>query len=220
MGPMNVNRWWIALCLGIGSFLLFLFYQASGIFGGDSGDLVTAAFEFGVPHPPGYPLYTWLVWLATRLPIATPAWRAALLSSVPHAITIVIVYLLILRLTKSALAGTFAAVMLVGNYLFFLYSVTPEVFALFDLFIVIIVYLLILWGETKDRRYLYLFSLTFGLSLTHHHVMLFLVPGILLWLYNNYKNYKFYNRYIIIFVFLLGLLRVPGDFFLRSDQFL
>ena len=38
--------------LGVFSFL-FLLYQVTGIYAGDSGDLVTAACTFGVPHPPG-----------------------------------------------------------------------------------------------------------------------------------------------------------------------
>jgi hypothetical protein len=36
--------------------------------GSDSGDLVTAAINLGVPHPTGYPLYTLLAHLFTRLP--------------------------------------------------------------------------------------------------------------------------------------------------------
>ncbi len=48
----------------VGVFLLS--YQSRQIVGGDSGDLITAAYLFGVPHPPGYPLYTFLGWLTTK----------------------------------------------------------------------------------------------------------------------------------------------------------
>lgn len=185
--------------IGIASFLLFLFFQATGIYGGDSGDLVTAAYELGVPHPPGYPLYTFLSWLATRLPLFTPAWRVGLMSSLPHAATVALVFWLTRRLTQRVGAGLFAAAMLVGNYLFFLYSVTPEVFALFDLFVILLLVLLI-------QRRIYLFSFVFGLSLAHHHVILFLVPAIIYFFYNNYNRYNHYNRYILVFLFLLGLL--------------
>lgn len=194
------------LLVGVGSFLLFLFFQAKGIYGGDSGDLVTAAFEFGVPHPPGYPLYTLLTWLATRLPVSTPAWRAGLMSSLPHALTLVVVFLLVKRLSGSVIAGLFATLMALGNYLFFLYSVTPEAFALFDLFVVSLVYLLMRWGETKNLRYLLLSSFVFGLALTHHHVILFLMPALLYFLYNNYNRYNNDNYYICAVLFLLGLL--------------
>src|SRR6266851_8606508 len=36
---------------------------------GDSAELVTAAALWGVPHPPGYPLYTLLSHLFARVPI-------------------------------------------------------------------------------------------------------------------------------------------------------
>ena len=188
------------------SFLLFLLFQTRGIYGGDSGDLVTAATSFGIPHPPGYPLYTFLGWLASRLPWFTPAWRVGLLSSIPHALTVALVYAFVVRLTKQKIAGLFAAAAIVGNYLFFLYSITPEVFALFDLFVVLLIYLLIRWSETKQNRYLYFASFVFGLSLSHHHVILFFVPALAYFFYKNYKHYKNYNSSICVILFFLGFL--------------
>ena len=35
--------------------------------GGDSGELMGAACELGVAHPPGYPLFTMLSWLGTQV---------------------------------------------------------------------------------------------------------------------------------------------------------
>ncbi|EKD87265.1 MAG: hypothetical protein ACD_36C00173G0001 [uncultured bacterium] len=61
-----------------------------------------------------------------------------------------------------------------GNYLFFLYSTTAEVFALFDLFLILLTYLI------YTRRNIWV-SFVFGLSLAHHHVILFFVPTLLYW---------------------------------------
>ena len=53
--------------------------------GGDSSELITSAFELGVPHPPGYPLVTILLslWLipVRFLNVAYIPWAAALLNS-------------------------------------------------------------------------------------------------------------------------------------------
>lgn len=179
--------------LGFLSFIGFLLFQARGIAGGDSGDLVTAAVTLGVAHPPGYPLYTFLGWLFSRLLLFTPAWRVGLLSSLPHAVVIALVYILVSSLTKRKLIGLFSALLLFGNYLFFLYSVTPEVFGLFDLFIIVLLYLLI------RRRSLSLVAFVFGLSLTHHHVILFLVPACIYWLWGSRL------RTSAVFWFLVGL---------------
>ncbi len=167
----------LPLLIGISSFLLFLFFQTTGIYGGDSGDLVTAAATFGVPHPPGFPLYTFLGWLLTRLPFFTPAWSVGLLSSLPHALTLVFVFFIVHRLTKDGIAALFSCAVLAGNYLFFLYSVTPEVFGLLDVFIVLLIYLLMGWGETGRTGYLYLAAVIFGFALGHHQLILFLVPA-------------------------------------------
>ena len=108
---------WIAGAL---SGIVFLLFQAKGIYTGDSGDLVTAAVVGGIPHPPGYPLYTWLGWLASYVPLFTPSWRVTLLSSLSHAATVGLVYALIYRVTrKNVWASIFGAATLVANYLFF-----------------------------------------------------------------------------------------------------
>lgn len=194
------------LLVGVGSFLLFLFFQATGIYGGDSGDLVTAAATFGIPHPPGYPLYTFLGYVVSRLPLSSVAWRVGLLSSLAHAVTIALVFAITRKLTRDTLAAAFSVLFLAGNYLFFLYSVTPEVFGLFDLFVVLILFLLLRWEETRRPVILYVLSFVFGLALTHHHLILFLAPAIFYYFYTHYKNYKSCNGYIIGLFFLLGLL--------------
>ncbi len=45
----------------------------------DSGELVTGSFYAGIPHPPGYPVWTIYSWLWTVLvPVGNMAWRVAL----------------------------------------------------------------------------------------------------------------------------------------------
>ncbi|MBI5614330.1 DUF2723 domain-containing protein [Candidatus Gottesmanbacteria bacterium] len=168
-----------AFLLGVSSLLFILFFQVRGIYGGDSGDLVTAACTGGVAHPPGYPLYTFLGNLLCHLPFATASFRVAFLSSIPHVITIVLVYVFILRLTKNSVAALFGSMALLGNYLFFLYSITPEVFALFDLFFMSVLMLLSLLLESYSQRLVSLLAIFFGLSLGNHHVMLFMTPALL-----------------------------------------
>ena len=56
--------------------------------GTDGGDLIAAAWTLGVPHPPGYPTYTLLAWLATRLPVGTIAYRVNLFSALSAALAV------------------------------------------------------------------------------------------------------------------------------------
>ncbi len=48
----------------------------------DSGEFILAAQAFGVPHPTGYPLWTFLGWLFQLLPLGNAAWEITLLSAV------------------------------------------------------------------------------------------------------------------------------------------
>ena len=54
-----------ALCFAL-AFLSYAVTACRTIYPGDSPELVTAAWTFGIPHPPGYPLYTLLTGLWTH----------------------------------------------------------------------------------------------------------------------------------------------------------
>ena len=49
------------------SFCVYINSVAPSIVGGDSGELVAEGCQLGTSHPPGYPLYTILVYLVTNL---------------------------------------------------------------------------------------------------------------------------------------------------------
>ena len=83
MGPRPVG-WPAAAVAGL-AFLVYLSTLAPGLSfehnGTDGGDLIAAAWNLGVPHPTGYPTYTLLAWLFTRLPVGVVAYRTNLLSA-------------------------------------------------------------------------------------------------------------------------------------------
>ncbi len=83
MGPRPI-AWPAAAVAGL-AFLVYLVTLAPGLSfehnGTDGGDLIAAAWNLGVPHPTGYPTYTLLAWLFTRLPVGVVAYRTNLLSA-------------------------------------------------------------------------------------------------------------------------------------------
>lgn len=64
---------------------------------GDSGELLLAARTFGIPHPPGYPVWVLLAGLFGMVPAGTFALRVALLSVVAASAGLGILYLLMRR---------------------------------------------------------------------------------------------------------------------------
>ena len=68
------------LVTGLVAFAVYAWTAAPNVTLLDSGEFITAAEHFGVPHPTGYPLYTLLTWLFLLLPIGNAAWQAAIFS--------------------------------------------------------------------------------------------------------------------------------------------
>lgn len=198
----------LAAIAGVASFLLFFAFAAQGIYAGDSGDLVTAAAQFGIPHPPGYPLHTFLGWLFSHIPLASVAWRVTLLSSLSHAIVVALVYQCTLRLTRAHVPALFAGLVLVGNYLFFLYSVTAEVFGLLDVFVISFLYLAEMITRPKiDTKWLVYGAFVTGLSLSHHHMIVCMVPALLYlaWSHKRLNSYDALFRVKALGAFFFGL---------------
>ncbi len=78
----------------LGTLAVVAWTVAPSVTFGDSGELLTAAATLGVPHPPGYPLYTMIAHLAIRaFPFASPAAAVNMLSAILLAVTGLLAYL-------------------------------------------------------------------------------------------------------------------------------
>jgi len=81
--------------VGVGVAVLALFALTLGptVTAEDSGELIAAAWHFGIPHPPGYPLWTILCGVFVHLvPLGSVALRANLFSAVCSAGAAVVAY--------------------------------------------------------------------------------------------------------------------------------
>ncbi len=100
----------IATGIGLAFLLLYALTCCRTIYLGDSGELVTAASNLAIPHPPGYPLYCLLGRLFTIVPVGSVALRMNLFSALFGAISVALLYSLASRLTgdtAAALAASF-----------------------------------------------------------------------------------------------------------------
>jgi len=70
---------WLAMAITFGIvWTVYLITLAPELTLEDSGELVTGAFYAGIPHPPGYPVWSIYSWLwTTLLPIGNMAWRVS-----------------------------------------------------------------------------------------------------------------------------------------------
>src|SRR5258708_29756303 len=64
----------------------------------DSGELITGSVYAGIPHPPGYPVWTLYSWLWTVLvPVGNYAWRVALAEANAGAVACALITLMVSR---------------------------------------------------------------------------------------------------------------------------
>ena len=182
------------LILATAFFILYVATLAPDVLPADSGEFQIVATNLGVAHPPGFPLYTLLGHLMTRLPlVASPAYKVNLFSAVTGALALAAVYLSVYRLGKNQLAAATAAIALGTSTTFWAQATTANIRSLTVLFMALAIYALICFWAIKDWRlsdvpsaigdwrsasrwlvfsspeyYLILFGLAMGLGLGHH----------------------------------------------------
>ena len=143
----------------------------------DSGELIVSAAKLDIAHPSGYPLHTLLGHLFTWLiPFGNIGWRVNVMSAVLGALAVTILYLLIKRLTKNDLIALAVSLFFAFSDIFWSQSIRAEVYTLNSAILAAIAYLLLIWDQTRENKYLYLTALAFGLGISNHHMILLAAP--------------------------------------------
>lgn len=175
----------------------------------DSGELIAAAWSFGVPHPPGYPIWTLLNGLFARLvPVGPVAFRTNLCSALCSSVAAVVLYgaLRTLRFTQLA-AASVALVWVFGRWSWS-QSVITEVYSLNSLFTAAVLWCGLRWYCLRRLRYLMYASLLLGLGMTNHHVIALVGLAMTIWILTLAPGLLRRVRLIAVCValFLAGLL--------------
>lgn len=157
---------------------------------GDSGDWLAASTMWMVPQPLGSPLYVFLGQLLHLLPGSLPVKMTILLSCLPSAVTVSLVYLVVSRLTRSTACSVCASFVLLGAGVFLSQSTILEQYALAVMFLTAAYYFYI-----ADRRTLT--ALTLGLGTAVH---IFILPVAVLWLIVERHRIRLWLRPIAVYI--------------------
>jgi hypothetical protein len=109
----------------------------------DDGIFLMAAFDNGVAHPPGYPLFTLLGWVASQIPISTVAWRVHMLSALAGALTCVVIWRISLHYTRQLPAAYLAGIGFGLSSIVWSQSIVAEVYSLNSLLFFCVYYILL-----------------------------------------------------------------------------
>jgi tetratricopeptide (TPR) repeat protein len=164
--------WIIPLALAIAIFAVYAAGACRTIYVGDSGELVTAVYLLGVPHPSGYPLYVMLGKLWTLLfPVGSIAFRMSLFSAACGAAACGLLYRLCRRIDLHPAAATLAALLLASGPSFWSQANIQRVYTLNALFVVLVTTFAWRWFRTRRTRDLAIAFFLCGLGACNHTFM-------------------------------------------------
>ena len=165
----------------------------------DSGELATGSFYAGIPHPPGYPVWTIFTHLWTLLPIGNVAWRVGLAGCFAGALASGLLAMVVSRGSSMiiesiddlkgfdrrwenaiCLVSGFVSGLLIGfNGYMWSQSVIVEVYPLSVVSLIGVFLCLLRWVYAPYQyRYLYAAFFLYGICVNNHQSLLVIAMGV------------------------------------------
>ena len=157
----------------------------------DSGEFLAAIHSFGIPHPPGTPLYVLIgkVWSMILAPVFGFARSINLLSASCTAFACGILANLIAGWTEDGFAATAGGLTAGLMSTVWLNATETEVYAVAFLFGVMILWAADRAGKNSDARWALLAAYLAGLSWSLHLIALLVVPSAILLVFSTGDGY-------------------------------
>ena len=174
--PFTRGDFRTATAAGLIALLVYGYTLAPTVTGEDSGELIGAAWTLGVPHPPGYPVWTLLAHAFTLIPFGSVGWRVNLLSAVCAAGTVSLLVLIGLTVTRSRLASFAAALIFAFSRDFWEQAMIAEVYALNTLFIALLLLIGLRGFREEHPGWLWAYALLAGVGTGVHNTLILLAP--------------------------------------------
>ena len=171
----------VALAAAAIAFGAYLATLAPTVTGEDAGELISASYCDGVPHPPGYPLWVILTkpWVRA-LGWGEIAWRTNAFSAVCAALSVLVVVYAAVEMGLSRV-GAFAAGLLFGlSRTFWSQANISEVYALAILTVVVCLFFVLRYENSGKKAYAYAAALALGFAVTGHYLVVLLAPSMAL----------------------------------------
>ncbi|HET7625147.1 MAG TPA: DUF2723 domain-containing protein [Verrucomicrobiae bacterium] len=202
----------------------------------DSGELAVGSFYAGIPHPPGYPVWTVFTWLWTHLPFGNVAWRVGVSCAFAGALASGLLGMVVSRGSSMiiesiddlknlprgwenaiCIVSGFVAGALIGfNGYLWSQSVIVEVYPLSVVSLMGVVVCLMRWTYAPTQnRYLYWAFFLFGICVNNHQSLLVMAMGmeVLVWLANPKigRELFFWNMLVYFSGLLIGPTILTGN---------
>ena len=164
----------------------------------DDGLFITVAAFAGVGHPPGYPLYIALGWLASLVPFGSVAWRVHALSGLMGALTCVCIAWLVLRRTGNRPAAFLAGAVLAVSGDFWSQAIIADVYTTNTAVVFLAAALAQEAADARSTRLWVGAAAVYGLGLANHYPLLILAsPLFLAWAVGAERDFRSRVHYLL-----------------------
>ncbi|KPJ54012.1 hypothetical protein AMJ39_02310 [candidate division TA06 bacterium DG_24] len=168
------------------SLILYLATLCPTVYWEDSGELISAAYNLGIAHPPGHPLYVVSTRFTLLLTPFDPAIGSNAASAVAGSLAVGAIFLAIWTLCPDErtavrfLASLTGALSLAVARTFWSQAVIAEVYSLACLVCALLLLLVLRWAMHRETNALMLAAFLFGLGMANHVFLGALLPGLAL----------------------------------------
>ncbi len=199
------NNLKICLIMFIIFFIFYLYFIAPTTWWGDSAEYSTMPHFLGVLHAPSYNIYLFVGKIFSLLPINDMGFRANLMSVFFAALTIPLLFLFILKLTKDKFSSIVGALSLAFSFTFWSQAVIAEVHTLNSFFVLLLLFLLFKWEKERSKKLLYIFTFLWAISLSVHISNILFAPAFIYFIAT--KDFELIKRNFptLLILFLIGL---------------
>lgn len=184
------TRWDVGLAIGVGILSLGLYARTliPWVLPGDSGEFQVLAYQVGIAHTTGYPIYMMLARLFIALaPIGEVAYRVNLFSALMGGLTVAGLYVAGRLLTDNRWGALLAALVFTISSTFWSQAVIAETYTAAAAFQVAVWGALLVWYKTGRKWALFVAGVLGGVGLGVHTSLALLAPAVGIFLLLN-KN--------------------------------
>jgi Protein of unknown function (DUF2723) len=186
-GGKNKNRLWLALAFGA-PLLLYIPTLLSDVAYWDTGEMQTIPYIFGIAHPTGFPLFTLVGGVFSRLlPFGTVAWRLSFMCALAMAGAAAATVALACELGAELPAAVVGAWLFAVGEVAWTRGTRAEVHALAVLLALLALVYAVRFRRTGETRALYGCALWLGFGVADHPVVVLIVPGLLMLFAPRYR---------------------------------
>ena len=177
-----VLTWIVPIALVVITLAAYLLTVGRTVGAADTFEFQVVAPTLGIAHPTGYPLLILIGKLFSLIPVGLVAWRVNLVSVAFAAVTTLLLYFCLLRLTGQRAVSALAALCLAFSRVFWSQAVEAEAYPLNAAFVAAILPSLVgqLGNLSNGKGWLFALAAVYGLSFTNHLTMVILAPAIVL----------------------------------------